>query len=385
MADMKTNALNNPKDDTITMNNTNTLESPLRTRQDYDKITIKLKDEIKGLLNDPGVKHVITWTAGSYGLRIAPIFLDNISDLDKVIWSPFCINSLAVYPTLEEKLPLPRGTEEDKRKIVITVKGCDSRGLLQMFAEMGYPRERVIILGIPCTGQIEPEKLLTILNSKGVDNNISINDLKITDLNDKFKIQLNEKQLNEKNEKSYFELILPKLEIMHDKCSTCRYPNPLIFDKLLSEPVQPRGMAGEGYGKVKELEAMNDSERWSYWAEKFDRCIRCYACRNICPVCYCKECLTDKWEPDWINKSVNLTENTMFHIMRAFHMAGRCISCHECERACPVGIPLLDIYKKLEKEILELWSFEPGKTLEADKSKAILSTFNPDDPGEFIM
>jgi ferredoxin len=278
---------------------------------------------------------------------------------------------------MEEKLPLPRGTEEDKRKIAMLVKGCDSRGLLQMFTEMGYPRERVIILGMPCNGQIEDKKLIPILMKKGFEDNIELKDLVITDLGNEFKIHI-----NNVNNKESSEFILSKLEVLYDKCLTCRYPNPVIYDELLTELVEPRGKVEDDYKRVEELETMTDSERWSFWAEKFDRCIRCYACRNICPVCYCKECLTDKWEPDWINKSVNLTENTMFHIMRAFHMAGRCISCHECERACPVGIPLVDIYNKLEKEILELWKFKPGVSME---EKAVLSTFNPEDPGEFIM
>jgi ferredoxin len=345
----------------------------MATTQDYQAIITKLHEETKKLLECKDVKYVIGWKTGSYGLRISPAFVDDESDIQNLLWSPFCINSLAVYPTLEEKLPLPRGVAEDMRRIGVMVKGCDSRGLVQMFIENGFPRERLVIMGMPCTGQINIEKLLPILIQNGVDKNISHHEIEVTDQGDKYKITISDKNI---------VLELPKIEVIYDKCANCKYPNPIMSDILLSELVEPRGKAGEGYEKVTELKNMNFNERWKYWAEKFDRCIRCYACRNICPVCYCKECLTDKWEPDWIRKSVDLTENTMFHITRAFHLVGRCISCHECERACPVGIPLLDIYKKMDLDVLEDFDYEAGTDPEG---KPLLSTFNPDDPGEFIL
>jgi ferredoxin len=344
------------------------------SKQDYKEITQRLRDEVKKLLENQDIRQIIGWKAGSYGFRVSPVFVDDIKDIDNLIWSPFCINSLAPYPTLEEKLPLPRGVAEDTRKIGVVVKGCDSRGLVQMFAEQGYPRDRIIVIGIPCTGQINPEKLLTKiekLDETRITKNIAINDLEITDQGDSFKISYNQNTIE-----------IPKLEIVYDKCINCKYPNPLINDMLLAAPVKPRGQGMIGYEKVTELSDMANNERWAYWAEKFDRCIRCYACRNICPVCYCKECLTDKWEPDWINKSVNLTENSMFQIMRGLHLAGRCIDCHECERACPVGIPLVEIYKSMEKVVLEQFGYEPG--LDPEKLP-VLSTFNPQDPGEFIL
>jgi ferredoxin len=341
------------------------------TSQNYSELTSILQAEAKRILESPDVKRVLGWKKGSYGLRISPAFIEDATCISDLIWSPFCINNLSVYPTLEENLPLPRGMDEDVRKTAIMVKGCDSRGLVQMFVENGYPRDRLMILGMPCTGQIDINKLMPKLEENGINEEIDLSELDVIDKSESYRLTINGKVIE-----------IPKLEIIYEKCLKCKYPNPIIYDKLLADPVESRGKAGEGYEKVDELDSLQDSERWAYWSEKFDRCIRCYACRNICPVCYCKECLTDKWEPDWINKSVNLTENTMFHITRAFHLVGRCISCHECERACPVGIPLLDLYEKLGKEVLKLFDYEPGTDPEA---KSLLTTFNPDDPGEFIL
>jgi ferredoxin len=343
------------------------------SRQDYQAITTRLREETSKLLSNKDVKYVIGWKAGSYGLRISPAFIEYPEEIESLIWSPFCINNLSVYPTLEEQLPLPRGVAEDTRKIGIMVKGCDSRGLVQMFVENGFPRERIVVLGIPCTGQIDRRKILPVLINKGSDNNIQLKDIQVEDLDENFKFKVPEKNI---------EFEIAKLEVIYDKCITCKYPNPIISDISLTDRTEPRGKTGAGYDKVNELESLPASERWKYWAEKFERCIRCYACREICPVCYCKECLADKWEPDWIRKSTNLTENTMFHITRAYHLAGRCIDCKECERACPVEIPMVELYKKLEKDILEEFNYEPGIDPEA---KPLLSTFNPEDPGEFIL
>jgi len=252
----------------------------------------------------------------------------------------------------------------DIKNIVTLGVGLMGQGIAQVALMAGY---NVTLVDI---NEELVNKAFTSIE-KGVKKDIRMDELEILDIDLSFKFKINNNE---------FEV--PKLEVLYEKCLTCKYPNPIIHDILLADPVKPRGKTNEGYEKVTELASLNTEERWKYWAEKFDRCIRCYACRNICPVCYCKECLTDKWEPDWIRKSVNLTENTMFHITRAFHLAGRCVSCYECERACPVGIPLLDLYKMIEKEILINFNYEAGTDMEA---KSVLTTFNPDDPGEFIL
>ena len=240
--------------------------------QDYQEITGKLQEEAKKYLEDKDIKYIIGWTAGSYGLRVSPAFIDDVNDVNSLIWSPFCINSLAVYPTLEEKLPLPRGVAEDVRRIVVMVKGCDSRGLVQMFVEKGYPRERIVILGVPCTGQIEPKKLIPIFVKNGVDKDVKLAEIEVTDSKDNFMFKIGD--IN-------FEV--PKIEVIYDKCLTCRYPNPIVYDDLIADEVVPRGTLEEGYIRVTEIDSMTTEERWAYWSEKFDRCIRCYCCQETCP------------------------------------------------------------------------------------------------------
>ncbi len=124
------------------------------------------------------------------------------------------------------------------------------------------------------------------------------------------------------------------------------------------------------------------AERASYWEKEFSRCLRCYSCRNVCPLCYCKDCILDRLNPTWINRAVNFSENTAFHIARAFHLAGRCAECGECERVCPANIPLGKLNRKLAKEVREKYEYEAGTDPEG---KPFNASYRPDDPEEFIL
>ena len=103
------------------------------------------------------------------------------------------------------------------------------------------------------------------------------------------------------------------------------------------------------------IEAMSPDERYEFWTKQYDRCIRCYACRNVCPACNCRECVFDQTCVGWIGKANNSSENQFFALTRAMHVAGRCIECGECERACPMGIPIMLLNKKIIKDINELF------------------------------
>jgi len=92
--------------------------------------------------------------------------------------------------------------------------------------------------------------------------------------------------------------------------------------------------------------------------------------------------MVDQLDPQWVRRSVDVSENTSWNLMRAFHLAGRCIGCGQCERACPMGIPLMELNKMIEKEIKEMFEYTPGINSE---EKPLLAMFKPDDPEEFIL
>ena len=82
------------------------------------------------------------------------------------------------------------------------------------------------------------------------------------------------------------------------------------------------------------------------------RCIRCNACRNVCPACTCEKCVFDNDDSGIAQKAAaDSFEENMFHIIRAFHVAGRCTDCGECSRVCPQNIPLHLLNRKFIKDI----------------------------------
>ncbi len=311
----------------------------------------KFQDEIKKILDRNDVKYIICYSRGTYGFQTTPHFFSKREDVSQVIFSPFCLNNLTMYIK----------NEYGKEKIGIVLKGCDSRSLIQMINEKRIPRDKLFIIGVPCGGVIDPEKL-----SKRISE--PLENVDVVEKDDKFVFTVNGKKQE-----------IPKRDIVFDKCIHCEYPTPLIYDYLVGNKIKPLGK--EDYGDVKDFEKKSLTDKWEFWEQQFDKCIRCYACRNVCPVCYCEKCMAEQLDPQWLRRSVNISENTVWHIIRAFHLAGRCASCGECERACPMDIPLMLLNKKVEKDVKELFDYNAGKELDG---KPLLAIFKPDDPEEDI-
>jgi formate dehydrogenase (coenzyme F420) beta subunit len=157
----------------------------------------------------------------------------------------------------------------------------------------------------------------------------------------------------------------------------------LVVEKLADLPEdRPVGFSDETMAALNDLLAKTPEERWAFWAEQSSRCIKCYACRGSCPMCNCDTCFAEKNQPQWFPTAADGPGNLSWQIIRAFHLAGRCVGCGACQDACPAGIPLNILGAAMARSALKNFRHRAG----ADpKAVPLQSDFKQDDEESFIL
>jgi len=310
--------------------------------------TEKIRETAKRLLSEGKVDVVIGYRAGTIPLRTAPYFARTVEEAENLIWNSHCRINLANF--------LPRR----KDRVAVTAKGCDARNIVNHIIENQITRDQVYIIGVPCEGMVE---LDLILEKEGRPIQ------EIIESNGKLTLKGRD-----------FSTSLERAEVLRQNCLTCAHRNPTVYDELVVDQV-PELEGVDRYVDLKELLAQSDAERYAYFQNLVKDCIRCYACRDACPLCYCHVCFVDETMPQWLGKSIDPADVMTYHLLRAFHCAGRCTDCGACEAACPMGIKVRQFTRLLEKDVKELYGYETGLSLEA---RPPLTVYRPDDPQEFI-
>lgn len=301
------------------------------------------------LLVEKRVDAVLGYQRGTIPMMSQPILVRDPEHVDRFHWDSHCGSNLANY--------LPKRRE----RLAVVTKGCDSRNMVLQILENQIKREQLYIIGVPCQGMVDRRQVLAELNGR-----------------EPVVVSETPEQLFIRGEG--FKKTMERASYLQDNCAVCHHRNPVIYDELAAEPVVEQSEV-DRYQDVRGIEAMGDSQRWNFFEDLLSPCIRCYACRNSCPMCYCPTCFVDESTPQWLGKSIDPVDTKTFHFLRAYHLAGRCTDCGDCERACPVGIRVRQLTKKLEKDIKELYQYEAGLSLDEPPP---LDTYRPEDPQEFI-
>jgi len=314
----------------------------------------KLRREAKALLKQGKVDCIIGFEAGSLKFTTTPLITGAQEATSRLVINPFSANNLSVFLT------------EVKGRVGVVVKGCDSRSLVSLMQDKKVARDDVVILGIPCSGIIDLSKVEELV---GKDRD-EIDD--IARDGDRVVVTVNG------NDRKF-----PIHEVLYDHCLGCEFPTPQEYDILLGEPTLPPGdkYQSASLAKIKQLKDMPAQRRWEFWRNEFERCLRCYACRNICPACFCERCFVEESEPQWLLPVPRWQENLMFQVIRNIHVAGRCTDCGECERACPVNIPLRSLTREMYGIVAELFHYKPGMDKDAPP---LLAAYEATDTEDFV-
>lgn len=327
----------------------------------------QLQEIARTLITQRKIDLLIGYERGSLALTSRPLFIKVKGAeqpeklLEKLVWNAFCSNNLAVFlPKYFERNPFAK-KHPPKPRIGIIAKGCDLRSIVTLIKEKQAPRENLVLVGVPCQGMIDRRKVEERVTGEVIRA---------------YQEQDGSLNLTTASGKSH---VLSKEEVLQEACRECRYPMPAGVDYLIAGTA--RNPAQSSYAQIEAFEAQTPQERWAYFEQEMAKCIRCYACRQACPTCWCKECFAEQGDLKWIGASANLSDAMIFHLTRIFHQAGRCVECDACYRACPMGVDLRTFTKKIGQDVEHLFHFTPDFDAETIPP---ISTFKETDSDSFI-
>lgn len=286
-----------------------------------EKITGQLVAKAKDLLAQGKVQRVVGWRKGLFDYDITPGTFITADDLDKnFVYNEWCGANLSKYLVrLTREIEIKKSTTrmnntmakqrdpnaQDKpipqERLLVFLKPCDTYSFTELLKENRINRDDVYVVGIPCDGMKDPDK-----------------------------------------------------GTIAERCNNCKSKKHVTYDELIGE--EGDLLDSHRFDMVAKLESMTPDQRFAFWQTELSRCIRCNACRDVCPACTCEQCVFNN-NNLYTSQKVAVTsfEESLYHIIRAWHVAGRCTDCGECSRVCPQHIPLHLINRKFAKDINELY------------------------------
>ena len=308
------------------------------------------------LLSNGTVSCVLGWGLGEFDYDVTPAIFNSVEELENgFVFNDFCGANFSKY--------LVSKTDRFDGKILVFLKPCDTYSFNQLLTEHRFDREKVYAVGIPCEGMADIAKVKAISGDGIAAIGSNGDKMTVTTLFDDEAI------------------VIDTNEVLAERCINCKSKKHVAYDELMGE--EGDVIESNRFDEVARLEAMTADERFAFWQNELSRCIRCNACRDACPACTCEKCVFDNPNSGVENKSpANEFEEKLFHIIRAYHVAGRCTDCGECSRVCPQNIPLHLLNRKFIKDMNEFYGeYQAGAEV---GSRAPLVSYTTEDlePGE---
>jgi coenzyme F420-reducing hydrogenase beta subunit len=278
----------------------------------------QLRETCRRLLADGRVDVVIGYGESGPGRAAHPVFIRKAGDVGQLVWNDRCFANLAMCLKRPEVRSLGRPA--------VVVKGCDERAIIQLERESQVDRGNMVVIGVACSGVGNPPE---------------------------------------------------------PKCAVCETHVPRFADEVIGTPVEVKTApeAGNRFARLEVFMQRTPAERMEHWSREFERCVKCYACRQVCPLCYCERCIVDKNRPQAIDTSPTLKGNFAWQITRAFHLAARCVGCDECTRVCPAGIDLRLLNMALARAAEQQFGYRAGMDPGADP---VVGAYSLQDKEDFI-
>ena len=301
------------------------------------KLESMVIEKSKELLESGKVQRIVGWKKGEFFHDMTPASFSSVESLKDFVYNDFCGANLSKYLIQISKLEGVTG---------VFLKPCDTYSYNQLLKEHRIKKENVYVIGVECNGKLDHNKLAK-LGIEGITEESYNGDI------------VNLKTI-------YGDKTANKEEVLLEKCFSCKGKEHVYADEKVEILDQSNEKVNDRFSKVRELEEMTAEERYAFWQNELSKCIRCNACRNVCPACSCIKCVFDNNDSGVSAKANDVSfEEQLFHVIRAFHVSGRCTDCGECSRVCPQNIPLHLLNRKFIKDINGLYGdFQAGESSE---------------------